>query len=230
MPSASAATAATGSSGPNRAASVLGRHMDSRFLTFAAVAALLAIGRGSGRNHEEHPRRRPERRILDGRRHRHSSSHARSASALGISAILARSAPAFTVVKLLGAAYLVSLGVQALWRSRPASPVKDASNASMVGERRGLKIGAFYRSGWLRHVRTRSRHRARRPDDRRHLASQLRRRDRIVTRRRHVACVAPGKAPSRMARVGRVDRIAADTARAPAINERSCLRLLGRGP
>lgn len=40
------------------------------------------------------------------------------AAVAGISAVLARSAEAFTVVKLLGAGYLCYLGVRALWASR----------------------------------------------------------------------------------------------------------------
>ena len=41
------------------------------------------------------------------------------AAVVGLSALIAASATAFTVVKVLGAAYLVVLGVQALWSSRP---------------------------------------------------------------------------------------------------------------
>jgi len=44
------------------------------------------------------------------------------AAALGLSALLAASASAFTVIKLIGAAYLVYIGVSML-HSRPASPL-----------------------------------------------------------------------------------------------------------
>ncbi len=50
------------------------------------------------------------------------------AAALGLSAILAASAAAFTAVKLIGAVYLVYLGVQLL-RSRPPQDLAEAAQA-----------------------------------------------------------------------------------------------------
>lgn len=71
------------------------------------------------------------------------------AAVVGLSALLAASATAFTVVKVLGAAYLVVLGVQALWasRSRQASkrtggdPVGGDRQAELLPARRALRQG-----------------------------------------------------------------------------------------
>ncbi|WP_169982939.1 LysE family translocator [Microbispora sp. H10836] len=59
-----------------------------------------------------------------------------AAAALGITALLAASATAFAVVKYLGAAYLVYLGVRKLMRRPEAedAEVKVASNARLFGE------------------------------------------------------------------------------------------------
>src|SRR5206468_10339561 len=63
-----------------------------------------------------------------------------SASALGLSVILATSAEAFTVVKLAGAAYLAYLGLQSLRESFRASPPNDAPQ---VTSRRSFVMGVM---------------------------------------------------------------------------------------
>jgi threonine/homoserine/homoserine lactone efflux protein len=61
-------------------------------------------------------------------------------TAAGLAAILAAPVEAYTVVKLVGAAYLVFLGVQALWRSRPES-LADAAAVARRGDGRPFVTG-----------------------------------------------------------------------------------------
>lgn len=59
-------------------------------------------------------------------------------SALGLSAILSRSTTAFTIVKLVGAAYLIYLGIRALYASfqRPVDvPEQSPEQPSVAGRR-----------------------------------------------------------------------------------------------
>jgi threonine/homoserine/homoserine lactone efflux protein len=69
------------------------------------------------------------------------------AAALGLSALLAASATAFSVVKFVGAAYLLVLGVLALMRSRRAVGASGSSTAPRVDDRRllihGIVTGTF---------------------------------------------------------------------------------------
>jgi RhtB (resistance to homoserine/threonine) family protein len=64
------------------------------------------------------------------------------AAALGVASVLRASDVAFTVLKLVGAAYLVWLGVQAIRAARETSPL-DASVAggSLAGSRPGFRQG-----------------------------------------------------------------------------------------
>jgi len=63
------------------------------------------------------------------------------AAALGLAAILATSALAFRIVKLLGAAYLVYLGARLLWARAPANPHALASRPAAAGARSALLQG-----------------------------------------------------------------------------------------
>jgi threonine/homoserine/homoserine lactone efflux protein len=66
-----------------------------------------------------------------------------AASAVGLAAILAASATAFMVIKLVGAAYLVYLGVMALWHSRkhPDAQAPMAAPAAAVSRATAFRQG-----------------------------------------------------------------------------------------
>ena len=68
-----------------------------------------------------------------------------AASAMGLAAVLAASATAFAVIKLIGAVYLVYLGVTALWHSweEPEAPASVAAPAPapVVGRRAAFRQG-----------------------------------------------------------------------------------------
>ncbi len=121
---------------------------DGSILAFIGIAALLTILPGADMALVA------KVTLLDGRRAAFFTSlgicaglpvHA-TASALGLSLILATSAEAFTVVKFAGAAYLAYLGVRTIRDSlRPASdPVGGAARARTSR--------AAFAQGWLSNV------------------------------------------------------------------------------
>ncbi|TIC88821.1 LysE family translocator [Nocardioides sp. GY 10113] len=68
-----------------------------------------------------------------------------AASALGLAAVLAASATAFTIVKLAGAAYLVYLGARALWHARPGQSepplATDVAPVALLDRRAAFRQG-----------------------------------------------------------------------------------------
>jgi len=119
--------------------------MDARYLAFAGIAAVLTITPGAdmalvAKNVFTRGRRGSFATILgicSG-----LFVHA-TASALGLSAILAKSARAFEIVKWMGAAYLFYLGVMALWRAiRGEEPPSPGTPDSSAKQRAGW-WGAF---------------------------------------------------------------------------------------
>jgi threonine/homoserine/homoserine lactone efflux protein len=65
---------------------------------------------------------------------------AMSASLLGAGAILATSALLFTILKFVGAAYLIWLGIK-LWRGEPK--FEELKNTSIIGQRKTMFWNAF---------------------------------------------------------------------------------------
>ncbi|MGY3913276.1 lysine transporter LysE [Aeromonas piscicola] len=69
------------------------------------------------------------------------------AAALGLSAVLSASAELFAVIKLMGALYLVYLGLSMLWQGTKAPSATNAAVALPV-----LSYGRIYRQGLLTNV------------------------------------------------------------------------------
>ncbi|SHG01386.1 LysE family translocator [Streptoalloteichus hindustanus] len=80
------------------------------------------------------------------------AAHA-AAAVLGLSALLAASATAYTVVKLAGAAYLVYLGVTALWHARRGIGAGSAPAPEVAAEAgEPVTRGAAFRQGVLNNL------------------------------------------------------------------------------
>ena len=111
----------------------------STLLIFLAAALVIAVRRGPGIFYVA------ARSLAGGRGEGLASSFGTglgglvhvAAGALGVSAVLLASAEAFTVLKLIGALYLISLGVK-LWRgAQPVAPLQVTG----LGARRALRDG-----------------------------------------------------------------------------------------
>lgn len=61
-----------------------------------------------------------------------------AASAVGLAAVLAASATAFTIIKFAGAAYLIYLGLTALVHARKAAPVIESQDAAIASVREAV--------------------------------------------------------------------------------------------
>jgi len=102
------------------------------FLTFLVAATLLAVTPGPGLAYVI------ARSVAGGRAVGLASCLGTAAgglvhvaaAALGVSVLIAQSALAFSVVKYMGAAFLVYLGVRMLWQRAPSEPVPTVSPGS----------------------------------------------------------------------------------------------------
>jgi len=131
--------------------------MDARYVAFVGIAALLTITPGAdmalvAKNAFSRGRRASFATILgicSG-----LVVHA-TASALGLSVILAESARAFAVVKWAGALYLLYLGLAALWRALHGvtpSPITRDANRDGAAEESGAAWWAGYVEGLFTNV------------------------------------------------------------------------------
>lgn len=74
-----------------------------------------------------------------------------AAAVAGLAAVLAASPRAYLALKLLGAGYLVFLGVQALWQNRPAAPT-DRTDTDSDSDSGPSSIGSPWRTGLISNV------------------------------------------------------------------------------
>jgi threonine/homoserine/homoserine lactone efflux protein len=75
-----------------------------------------------------------------------------AAAVVGLSAVLAASATLFTAVKLAGAAYLVVLGVSAIWKARKPGTEQDLADEAAVVAARTEPLALAFRQGALTNV------------------------------------------------------------------------------
>jgi threonine/homoserine/homoserine lactone efflux protein len=72
-----------------------------------------------------------------------------AAAALGLSALLAASAFAFSLLKWVGAAYLVYVGITLLFATSPAAPSRNASPAERTPHANATPLRAVFWQGFL---------------------------------------------------------------------------------
>ncbi|MBV1695853.1 MAG: LysE family translocator [Hyphomicrobiales bacterium] len=119
--------------------------MDSSFLLFLAAATLIAVTPGPGIFYVA------ARTLAGGRGEGIASSFGTglgglvhvAAGALGVSAIVMASAEAFTVMKLLGAAYLIWLGAKTIIEARRPLEVGVETTGSHRAFREGIVVEAL---------------------------------------------------------------------------------------
>lgn len=128
--------------------------MDAQLLAFVGVAALLIVTPGPDMALVT------KNAVAHGRRAALMTSlgvctgilvHA-FASAIGLSALLLASATAFTVVKLVGAAYLVALGIQAFRSSRRRPASDSAVEGTASADEPAVRGRSAFRQGFLSNV------------------------------------------------------------------------------
>lgn len=116
-----------------------------QFLLFLAAASIIAISPGPGILYVA------ARTLAGGRSEGLASSFGTgvgglahvAAGALGVSAIMLASAEAFTVLKIVGAAYLVWLGFKTLREARADLPVEITPTGATKAFREGILVEMF---------------------------------------------------------------------------------------